>query len=340
MATPPSQSNQYAIIKVRFKAVETNSFGFFLIFLEVDLRRCESVTALVSHFSSLYEIDPKENWALLEERLMELRWKGEFAAAISRDTQTSLENALTGMRAEEFSNLVKSNGVSKMATLLAMILAKPLGDKNVYVDLTWENVSKDQIEEVKLERERRSMEEAAANEADMEGPLDSGEFNVVEEGSVVLSINFVLSPVSGIPIHELKIGDRIMVKIDPSSKRGSYFIDLLNAKQNDRIMPIPATVTELKTGKSNNEHTVLVKLGEGVYGKVSETEQVKIKRAEPGTDNKAGANAQANLKSSGSAGGAIGSGKPKEEATSGIQWLIYIGGFLLLGTLLLIVTGI
>ena len=330
MATSPT--SQYAIIKVRFKAVDTNTFGFFLLFMDNETRRYESVTVLVSHFSSLYEIDPKENWSSLEERLMELKWKGEYAATISRDTQTSIEAALNGLRSEEICNFVKSNNTNKIASLLAMVLAKPLGDKNVFVDLAWDNVSKAQIEEVKQEREQRSAEQAAAADAASAATatLSSGNEFGVEDGSVVLNVNFVLSPVSGVPIHELKMNDKIMVKIDPSSKRGMYFIELLNAKQDDKILPVPGTVTDIKIGK-NNEYSILVKIGEGIYGNVSEAEKVKIKRFDPETDGKTASNIQANLKAAGYAAKGA-------EKTSGLQWVLYIGGFLLLGVLLLIVT--
>ncbi|MDR2734919.1 MAG: hypothetical protein LBC99_09840 [Spirochaetota bacterium] len=340
MPNPNQPESQYSAYKARFKAANSNAFGFLMIFMDNELHAPESILALVSHYQSMYEIDPRQPWSAIEERLNELKVKGEFAASMARDAQTSIENLIGGMRPDEVAAISNSAVKGKMDHLFSVTLAKPLNDKNVTFDSTIEHITGEQLLAVKQEREKRSQEKAAAD-APEAAPTGDNLFNV-EEGAVVLNVNFVLSPVSGIPIFELKTGDRIMVKIDPASKRGSYFIDLLGARRDNDILPVPATVNDMRIGKTN-EHIVLVKIGEGVYGRVSEAEKVKIKRVDPGTDSKAAANMQqaiqaAGLKKQAAAGSAAGG--QEERSGSRLQWLLYIGGFIIFAMLLLIITSI
>jgi len=324
MATTTQQSSQYFVIKGRFKAVDTNTFGLFIIFLDSDHQNVDTITVLASHFSSMFETEPTEGWASIEERMQDLKWKGEFATSISRDAQVALETSLNNLRAEELNTLIKSNAEGKIQNLLSVILVKPLADKNISIDVAWETATSEQIQAVRNEREQRSAGQVESPDA----PAGDSDF-VVEEGSVVLDVKLVLSPVSGIPIFEIKPGDKIMVKIDPTSKRGLYFIELLNAKNENDILAIPATVNEVKIGKAN-EYLILMKIGEGIYGKVSETEQVKIRRFNPETDRKAATNVQGNLAA---AGYTKTTKKNKKEGGASLQWLWYLGGFLALAVL-------
>jgi hypothetical protein len=337
MANPSQPQSQYSALKARFKAVKSNAFGFLMVFMDNELHTPESIVVLVSHYGSMFEIDPKQSWSIIEERMNELKLKGEFAASISRDAQTSIENLIGGMRPDELIALTNSDAKTKTEHLLSVTLAKPLTDKNVTIETSIENVTKEQMDTVKKERQVRSSEKAAADAPEAPSPEDKL-FNV-EEGAVILGVNLVLSPVSGIPIFELKPGEKIMVKIDPASKRGSYFIEILGAKRDNDILPVPATVNEIRVGKAN-ENIILVKIGEGIYGRVSETEKVKIKRFDPGVDGKTAANMQQNIQAAGlkkqaaastDTGGGEGSGK--------LQWLLYVGGFIIFAMLLLIITS-
>jgi len=338
MANPSQPQSQYSALKARFKATKSNAFGFLMVFMDNELHAPESIVVLVSHYGSMYEIDPKQSWSIIEDRMNELKLKGEFAASISRDAQASIEALIGGMHPDELIALTSSDAKTKTEHLLSVTLAKPLADKNVGVESSIENVTKEQIDAVKKDREKRSAEKVAADAPEAPAPEDKL-FNV-EEGAVILGVNLVLSPVSGIPIFELKSGEKIMVKIDPASKRGSYFIEVLGAKRDNDILAIPATVNEIRVGKAN-ETIILVKIGEGIYGRVSETEKVKIKRFDPGVDGKAAANMQQNIQAAGikkQAAASADTGE-KEGGSSKLQWLLYIGGFIIFAMLLLIITS-
>lgn len=326
---------RYTILKGRFKAIDTNTFGLFLLFINEDLEQAENVAAIASHFSSIYETDPKTAWNEIEERIFNLKWKGEFATSITRDLQSYLESVTQGAHGDELYTLIKDNYVSKIESYLSTLLSKPLTDRNIHLEISWERVTPQEIMEAKAAREAQEFSESGPGDATEESQLEAENhgFNI-EQGAVLLDVALILAPVSGIPIYEVKAGDSIMVKIDPTSNRGRYFIELLNAMHENEVVPVPALVQEVRMNKMN-EYTILVKIGEGIYGQTIETEQVKLKRYNPAQD-KRGNQLQG---MSVTAPGTKRTETKQDKAISNLYWLMYLGGFVVVVILLLIIAA-
>lgn len=325
----------YTIVKARFKAIDTNTFGLLLVFLNNNLKVVENLSVIASHFSSLYETDPQGSWADMEDRIFSMKWRGEYATSITRDIQIFLESALKGDRSDELYSLTRQNASSKVENMIFTLLMKPLGEKNIHIELGWENVSAEEIQMAKEARESRDDEGPKEPSAPETSP-EASEFNL-EEGSVLLDVDLILAPVSGIPIFELQRGEKIMVKISPATNRGRYFIDLLNAMHDNEVIPVPAPVSEVKINRFN-EYVILVKIGEGIYGKATETEQVKLKRFDPNSDKRTVQPAMKNLAAAGF-GNPVGGTPPSSEdkAIANLHWLMYLGGFIILVMILVII---
>lgn len=258
--------DQALILKGRFKALETNSYGLFLIFISEELRMVENVMAIASHYSSLYDVDPALPWFAMEENIINLKWKGDISVSISLDLQNYLESSLDRDRGYELYTYIKNNDMTKIESLLQAILMKPLGDRNIFMEIVSEVVSKKEIQKIRNERTRAKIKERIK-------PLQQ---TPVKEDNTV-AVDLVLAPVSGIPIYELTKGDKIMVKINDKSVRGRYYIDFLGTRVEGNIIPIPAEIMDIRRDE-NNEYTILCKIKENIFGKAVETEQVKIKK--------------------------------------------------------------
>jgi len=260
------ESNNYIILKGRIKAVETNTYGLFIIFFNENQKTVEKLTAIASHYSFLYSIDPHLPWYTLEENLVDIKWKGDIAVNISIDLQNYMEYSLDRDRGNELLNLIKKNDITKIESLLQAILIKPLSDRNLIIETDSEVVTREDMRAIRAERNRPKKETAS--------PAPS-QFNI--KGGDLIDVNIILAPVSGIPIQELTIGDKIMIKIIDKSTKGNYYIDSFGARVDGNIIPVSAEVIDIKRGEEN-EFLILCKLGEGVYGRAIETEQVKLKR--------------------------------------------------------------
>jgi hypothetical protein len=256
----------YVVLKGRFKAIETNTYGIFIIFINDDLRIVENMMAIASHYSSLYDIDPHLPWYIIEEDIVNLKWKGDIAVNISIDLQNYLESSLEGDRGNELYTLLNNNDWTKIESLLQAILIKPLSDRNILLEIVSETVSDSGMRSARAERDKAAKtkpEETAAPPK--------------EKSEKLIDVDLVLAPVSGIPIYELALGDRIMVKISDRTTRGRYYIDLFGAKVDGNVIPVPAEVTKI-TRSQDGEYSILCRLGENAVGRAVETEQVKLKR--------------------------------------------------------------
>ena len=254
------------VLKGRFKALDTNSYGLFVIFLNEELRVVENLIAVVSHFSSLYDIEPSLPWYSLEENLINMKWKGDISVNITIDLQNFLENSLDRDRGNELYMLVKNNDKNRIESLLQAILMKPLNDRNVQVDTLSEYVSNEEMAAIRAERNKPKEKKEPTPETDLGGKTKNA-----------IDVDLVLAPVSGIPVYELTKGDKIMVKINDKLPKGKHFIDLLGARVDGNIIPVPAEVIDIKRNEKN-EYAILCKIDEKIYGKAIETEQVKLRK--------------------------------------------------------------
>jgi hypothetical protein len=147
------ESQHTIILKAKFKALDTNTYGLIMIFLNEEMRMVENLIAVASHYSSIYDMDPSLPWFTLEENLINLKWKGDIAVNITVDLQNYLESSLDRDRGNELYSLIKNNDHMKMESLLVAILMKPLTDRNIELEIVSETVTK---EEMRLKRSERN----------------------------------------------------------------------------------------------------------------------------------------------------------------------------------------
>jgi hypothetical protein len=261
-----SKEDNFVILKGRFKAVDTNTYGLFIIFFNEYTGTLNKLMAIASHYSSIHDIDPHLPWYMIEENITDLRWKGDIAVNISIDLQNYMESGLDRDRGSELFSFIKNNDESRIDSLLQALLIKPLGDRNLQIEAVSEHVSKESMKNIRKEREKPRAKE----------PSKKPSAAAAHEPEAV-DVDLVLAPVSGIPIYELHVGDVIMVKLIDRTTRNRYYIDLLGARVDGNIIPVPAEVIEINKGK-DAEYVILCKLKENIIGKAVETEQVKLKR--------------------------------------------------------------
>ena len=267
--------SSFTIIKGRFKAPASSSFGLFVIFIDNVSKNVEKFDVIASHFSVIYENNLAMPWNELEELISKMKWKGEYATNLTHDIQSTLEDLFepNSGRNVDIWNSVKKAQTNKTCSIFEEQISRPTGDKNIKVEIGIENINVSDIENVKRTRETQSnTSDLLEKQASM--PMESDGIRL-EENAVVLDVALVLSPISGIPIYELKEGEKIVVKISEESSRGQYFIDLLNASDGSDILPIPASV--VKISSSGKLYTMMLNIGPGIYGKAIEEDNVKVK---------------------------------------------------------------
>ncbi len=269
--------DSYYIIKGRFRGANTNTFGIFILFINLGQKILDNTLVAASHYSSIYDNSPEMKWDTFEEKITELKWKGEIAVNISHDLQLLLANTLKQDIIEEMVFAVRENDFGKIEHYLVGILSKGLMDKSTMVDMKIEKVAHTDIIRAKDERARREKEEKEAKQREELRKAEEQRFKV-EDGAVILDIDPIIAPVSGIPIYEAKQGDLIMVKINAATDKGNYFIDLLNARSAEgEVLPVKASIKDVFMN-ALGEYELLTEIGPGIYGRALIQERIKIKQ--------------------------------------------------------------
>ncbi len=280
-------ANQIYILKGRFKALTTNTFGVFIIFINTLSKNIEKMSIIASHFSSMYEHDPCTSWNEFEDTIAQLRFNGEISSSLSNDFQALFVSSFLADVVEGFIDGFELKNHAKTEHLIQSLIEKILSDKNLSLQLEKEVIAKDELDKVKVEKNQTDQKESEAAQATPVQPAAQEIFHT-EEGSVILYIGLVIGPISGIPIYEVKAGDQIVVKIAGKTQKEQYFIDLLGARNdNGEVTPVPAVVKEVRSSAGTpKEYNILVEIGPGIYGKATEQEQVKLKRYDPLLDSR------------------------------------------------------
>jgi hypothetical protein len=272
----------FTIIKGRFKAPASSSFGLFIILMDNVTKNVDRYDIIASHFSTVYENSINMPWNEMEDLIAKMKWKGEFATNLTHDIQATFEDLFepgTG-RGIDIWHAIKKSQINKACAIIEEYLMRPTGDKNIKIEIGVETINSGDLEEVKKARQSTSGQqgvgEAIAAVTTQDDNLNLG------DSAVVLDVSLVLAPINGISLLELTEGDKILVKISEETSRGQYFIDLLDASRDHEVIPIPASV--VKVTAEGKYYTLLVNIGPGVYGKSIQEDNLKVKKYDPARD--------------------------------------------------------
>lgn len=267
------------IVKGRFKAVSLNYFGQFIFILKNN-KSFDTYNTVVSTYSDLYNLEPHEDWLKYKELIANVKWKGNYNASMTASIIDQIKKFSEEMNsiAILYTNISEYDYNALDVTLFDLI-NRIVHDKDLILETAIQEISQSEY----LAASEGSGPDAEKVE-DIE-KMDTEGYSV-EDGAVILPVKPIVAPVKGKPIYELRVGDKLLVYIQPQSDRANYFIDLLNLRDDGDIRPTAAEVIDIKVGTGKNNPTdILTLISAGIYGKFTEIEkQVKLKMYNPETD--------------------------------------------------------
>ncbi len=267
------------IIKGRFKAASLSLYGQFILIFKSN-QNFDSYNAVVSTYSDLYDIEPHEDWTKYREYIANVKWKGNFNATMTSSIMDQFKKFSEEMNSISLLyDQVCDYDYNSMDVTLFDLVNRIVHDKNLILETA--------IQELSLAEYRSALEGPGKNEAPAPAETTGGgEGFGVEDNAVILPVKPIVAPVKGKPVYELRISDKLLVYIQPSSDRANYFIDQLNLRVENEIRPTGAEVIDIKGGAGKNNPTdILTLIAPGIYGKFTEAEkQVKLKLYDPLTD--------------------------------------------------------
>ncbi|WP_367898070.1 hypothetical protein AB3N61_15975 [Leptospira sp. WS58.C1] len=187
---------------------------------------------------------------------------------------------------EQLIHYINKREDEKIRYLINQIQNQAMGNSKPDISLWYSLIDRDKIEEAgsgKTSFETLdSAEEVHEESAPEELPtipigVPTGIDASIPPTASRVQFKFILSPVSGIPVNQLKPGDQIVVQLIGNDPTTLGIIDSMKLKTEDgSIKPIPATV--VATENKGVENETIVKIGNDVFGKIYEEENsIKVR---------------------------------------------------------------
>ncbi|TGL63243.1 hypothetical protein [Leptospira sarikeiensis] len=186
---------------------------------------------------------------------------------------------------EQLIHYINKREDDKIKYLINQIGNQAMGNSKPDISLWYSLIGRDKIDEVgsgKSSFETLDQEEEQHESVPDEAPIipigtPTGIDASIPATASRVQFKFILSPVSGIPVNQLKPGDQIVVQLTGNDPTTMGIIDSMKLKTEDgTIKPIPATV--VATENKGVENETVVKIGNDVFGKIYEEENsIKVR---------------------------------------------------------------
>ncbi len=274
------RSDRYVAIKGRFKSEQRKVFGIFYFILNREFNSVDTVSVIVSLYTTLYETSLKGSIAEFHNKINSIKAEGQYALSTTQTLQEALKSISTNYNFyQEMEPYIDIKDEKRLSPILQSFFGGVLGDKRIDIQVSIQNVTQ---EEISLEKFESTSEEETVN--DNVSLSDGSNLETTDmsddhltDGQVVLEANFLLAPVGGKLVYRLKIGEYVMVKILPNTAVSNQHIDLLKLRDaRGHINATPAKILSFKK-EENIGCEVIVQISEGVCGKITEEKNVLVK---------------------------------------------------------------
>lgn len=266
-STAPITTGKYYFLKGRFKSAATNLYGLFLVVYNHQ-KAMESFQIVATSYSAIYDLEPNQEWHRYESMITDHRWKGSYNTSMT----TSLGSVFDGIskdprQREEFYGLISAYNYDRIDVVLFDLFNRMIRDKSAVLETGIQEATSEEVQKAR-ETIKGKVEEKA------EKPIIPVRNFNVEEGATIIPSALVLSPVRGKLLYELKIGDRIMLKLDPNSQQGAYYIESFKLRSPEgKLKGVPAEVIDIRSESKSMPVDVLARIDDHLYARATEEER-------------------------------------------------------------------
>lgn len=135
------------------------------------------------------------------------------------------------------------------------------------LEVELDSKSSKKIDPRELEKRKAPKEDEVKDEKETDDdPLQGKEIKLILQGSLILS------PIKGIDIKELKVGDRIMISIVDTNPKAIDVARAFKAYEDDKIKPIPGRIVSFRHLRTGG-YKIFAIIAKGIFIKIEEEEE-------------------------------------------------------------------
>lgn len=275
-----SYKDLYAL-KVRFSS--SSMYGVFLLFFNAVYSKLNNVYVLVSPSFTIEDIKTNINWHQFEHIIREHYDQGEHDGVLCNHAREELSSGFSLEFSNDLRRLIENNDAISINHKFKKYIEDRLGFQQIRISVDYEPVSsldmelnstsapklnQQDIDEARSRASDKKEEGVKEKKTDTEDPLAGKEVKLILNGSLILS------PIKGVDISELEVGDRIKLKILDKGSKAVQVAKAFNAydEENKAFSAIPGRIVSKKHTIREGYH-IFVIVAKGIYVKIIEEEE-------------------------------------------------------------------
>ncbi len=264
--------NEGLIVKVVYKSKMKAMYAAILVTIDLVHKSVVDKFSALSHEPEFLKI-VNENSSYKEMHAAIKAKKKDNLIPIETltDLQSKIASAFTEQVIETL-NVYNDEYVDKdkyfeVISSIKSVIIETMGDDNAYVAIGIDKINRETIEKAKS-----SGDSSSSQEDDFSDIVKNEDKQIIKVAS-----NLVLSPIYGRAVAEIEPGDVIMVIIENTTPNGKMLNTQLNAIDKDgKVTAVPVIVVKKMKKEGKKGVTMILKLADGVYSTVEETDPVRI----------------------------------------------------------------
>ena len=270
----------YIVFKIRFMGHKTHNYGSMLFVMNINNKEIEEIEIVLSSDQKASEIDTNLKYEDFKEAIIQFSQKSETNFEM-------IERLKENIKSTEFKNILSKSvtydgnvNANDIKIALSEMFFKVLTEPSAAIKLDTERIdvlrfAKKGKLELKEEKKEKP-EEIKTKEEEKEKVEKREGVEIRSISLVLLKIEPVLSPVKGVPITDLSIGDEIMVRITDEREIGDYLAGLLGGKEGENRIPVKAIVKKVEKSPDTENIMLMVEFGPGIAGRCFVPEGIKV----------------------------------------------------------------
>ena len=256
-------------LRFNYRDNASNVNALCCILINIAASAIESFEAIASNSASMMSFPVSGTFRDFYDKIQAAKYKSEYAPSITQSLSEALKSSFASQSyREELIHYLDSSDNDKIQYLIKQVLVQSLGNSESNIQISFDKITRQDLDKTTMG------DEIAGQTAQGDSPMPG-----IPPGSMIVNYKFVLSPVSGTKVTELREGMRIIVKITAGEANSNNAINLLNLKEDGGVIKnIPAAIVSIKHGMKSSE--AIIKITDGIFGKYTEEEPaIKVKMA-------------------------------------------------------------
>ncbi len=264
-----------AVIKGNFIEKSLQMYGLYIFYIDLKNKLVDRIFATIAFNPSYASVSPFLDWQDFESRLIEFEWSGNNMAGQSSELKQNISSYLNYEYLDKFTEAIKNNNEQRLKELMFDIISKSLQINTFQNEVSLELINKYilQIAGSKLDKDDKKV---SADLLQDTSASDDEREKLIKDGEKILDGSVEISPIHGINLTKLQPGQQILVKLDDSTPEQQHYINIYNARNGKKILPIVATVRGVMYDESFG-YFVIAEIQEGVVVRCIEPSPVNVK---------------------------------------------------------------